>query len=276
MSKFRIAFAGVALILSTLSSGSLAKPPMPAYELNANGEIEIGPDGKVRNYTLDGKLSAEIAQVVDRRVRAWTFEPIVVDGKAVIAKTRLRLVLLATPVDDEHYALQVENAWFGEPESGSTMTPPRYPREAVMAGIGAKVVLAIRTDAQGRVTDVMAEQTSLSARGRPKVEEKWRNVFEKASMNAARSWMFRSSEELDGKLTSSVIRVPVSFSLTMSPGTGGKNAWRGYVPGPVRPIPWVQDDTVASQSDRDALQDGVAQSLSSRFRLHDDVIGKVL
>lgn len=277
MSKYRIAAVAVGLALAAwmLSPRAMAKLPLPAYELNANGQIEIGPDGAVRNYTLDGKLPPEIAQAIDRSVRAWTFEPILVDAKPVIAKTRLRLVLLATPVDDDHYALRVENAWFGEPESNSRMKPPRYPSDAARAGLGAKVVLAIRTDEQGKVTDVMAEQTSLTASGNPKLEERWRKLFEKASMEAARSWTFPGSEELDGQRMSSVIRVPVAFS--MSPSTGKKNKWQGYVPGPVRPIPWVQVDTVATQGDRDALQgDGDMQSLSSRFRLRDDVIGKTL
>ena len=58
-------------------------------EMSADGEIRIAPDGHVTDYKLKSTLSPTIAALVDRNVRSWRFEPIVVDGNPVAAKTAL-------------------------------------------------------------------------------------------------------------------------------------------------------------------------------------------
>ena len=58
------------------------------YELTVHGELYIGPEGTVTDLKLrSADLSPEIAAMVDRQVRKWRFEPILVDGRAVNAKT---------------------------------------------------------------------------------------------------------------------------------------------------------------------------------------------
>lgn len=255
---------------------ALAVKPAADIEMEVGGKIAVGPDGLVRDYTLTSKLPAAVAELVERNVRSWKFEPILVDGKPVIAETRLRMVLHGTPVGEDSYTLKVENVWFGEPERAHDMKPPRYPAEAARAGLGAKVVLVLKLDADGNVVDVLAEQTSLDMRTHSEqVAEKWRRVFEQASVAAARKWKFTPGETVNGEAVGSLVRVPTTFRMGDSrKDDSGK--WQAYVPGPINPIPWVTEDSVASQAGRDRLQDGDTQPLSSRFKLVGDVVGTTL
>lgn len=52
--------------------------------------------------------------------------------------------------------------------------------------------------------------------------------------------------------------------------------WKAFIPGPVHPAPWMDAGSVAVQHDVSGLADGQALSMSSRFQLKDDVIGKTL
>lgn len=259
------------LVALLLPWAAQAQKPQPTYEMEVKGEIAIGPDGAVSDYKLKGRLHPAIAAVVDKRVRAWTFEPILVDGKPVIATTRMRLALSATPAEGDRYALQVQNVSFGEPERVGALPPPRYPAEAARASVGGKVVLLLRIDAQGNVVDVWPEQTSLTPNGDAHGADKWRRKFEAVTMAAARHWKFNAGERFDGEAMDSVARVPVSYDMY-----GGSNAhWNAFVPGPIRPAPWARADqsTVAGRA---RLRDGEAQSLSSRFRLRENIIGTTL
>lgn len=256
---------------------ALAGKPASEIEMEVGGRIAVGPDGLVRDYKLTSKLSPAVAELVERSVRSWKFDPILVDGKPVIAETRLRMVLHGTPVGDDRYTLKVENVWFGEPERAHDMTPPRYPAEAARADLGAKVVLVLKLDADGNVVDVLAEQTSLDKRTHSEqVADKWRGVFEQASIGAAKKWKFKPGETVNGEAVDSLVRVPVTFRMGDARRNDDVGSWKAYVPGPVNPIPWVTEGSVASQAERDRLRDGDTQPLSSRFKLVEDVVGTTL
>jgi hypothetical protein len=265
----------IAALVLALPWAAQAERPQAMYEMNATGEIEIGPDGSVHDYRLQSDLKPVIAAIVDKEVRSWKFEPILVEGKPVIGKTKLRLALSAVPAGADEYKLKIDNVWFGEPERAQKMVPPKYPMNAVYANLDAKVVLVLKLDPEGQVIDVFPEQTSLSATGSEPLVKRWRKVFEKASITAARKWKFNTTERVNGRAMESLVRVPVSFTLSDTRDTEMENKWNRFVPGPINPLPWVHPGSVAVER-RDDLQDGEAQSLSSRFKLKDDVVGRML
>jgi outer membrane biosynthesis protein TonB len=245
----------------------MAAQPM-TYEMEAVGDIEIGPDGTVKDYRLDENLPKGVVRAVDRSVRLWKFEPIQVDGRPVIATTRMRLGLTAVPMEGDNFALKVTNVWFGEPQRRQALAPPLYPPAMQRAYIEGKVSLILKLDAGGNVMDVMPEQTSLSKDVKGKAANRWRRMLEESSVAAARSWKFTPTETVDGEATPSLIRVPVVFTM------GGQ--WKGFIPGPIQPIPWLIRESVASQAMRDTLEDGQAQPLASRFKLAQEVIDTTL
>lgn len=271
----------IAAALIAVAAPACAQPTAPVLDLQADGEVQIATDGKVSDYRLTSSLTPAVAALVDRDVRSWSFEPILVDGAPVVAKTAMHLSLKAEPSGEkDQYRIRIVNVRFGEPrrDSATRMRPPRYPQEAVSAHLGAKVLLAVRLDANGNVTDVQAFQTSLDARARTEREaERWRHMFESTSIAAARGWHYDLSETINGKTVGTNVIVPVVYSVhEMGAPPPKPGTWKAYVPGPVHPAPWMTDRQLADHQDVPALGDDEALALDSRFHLKDDVIGKAL
>lgn len=252
----------------------------PTLEMSADGEVGIGVDGKVTAVRMTGALSPHVADLVEKAVRGWTFEPIVIDGRPVVAKTVVHLALTAEPTDvKDQYRLRVANVRFGDPKrNGLKFTPPHYPVDAVHVHLGARVLLALRLDESGNVVDAKPYQTSLDERANSEHEaEQWRRLFESASVTAARSWHYDLSETINGKPVGTKALVPIVFSVremgTPPPAAG---TWKAYLPGPVHDVPWLDKHDVASEHELGGLGDGQGVALDSRFHLKDDVIGRTL
>lgn len=270
-----------AALAASLMAGGIspawAQEQSPLLDMDANGEVQIAIDGHVSDYRLHSNLSPTVAALVDRNVRNWRFAPITVDGKPVIAKTALHIRLSAEPVTGKaEYVVRIVNINFGEPgRSKEGMKPPRYPVEAAKARLSAKVLLSVRLDNEGKVVDVRPYQTSLDVRmNSENVAESWRREFERASIAAARQWRYDVSEMIDGKPVKTDALVPVIFLIGESAKHEGE--WKAFIPGPVHPAPWMDAGALAVHHDVSRLADGQALSMSSRFQLKDDVIGKTL
>jgi hypothetical protein len=249
-----------------------------ALEMSADGEIQVATDGTVSDYRLRSELPPMVADLVDKDVRGWRFEPVVVEGTPVVAKTAMHLALKAEPAGEhDSYRIKIVNVIFGAPRHHDRIKQPHYPEQAVRAHVGAKVLLAMRLGENGRVTDVQTYQTSLDARASSENDaEHWRKMFEEASVTAAHSWTYDLSETFNGKTIETNVIVPVVFSLLNVPGSAPQpGQWKAYVPGPVHPAPWMTDRAFADR-DLSTLPDGQSIPLDSRFHLKNDVIGKVL
>lgn len=269
------------LLVSSLFavSAAQAQKGKPILELNASGELQIAPDGHVSDYKLNGKLTPEVADLIDKNVRRWTFEPVLVDGKAVSAKTELSLALKAEPVGEHDYSLRIVRVNFGGvARVNHDIKPPKYPREAVRAHVGGKVMLAVRLDETGKVVDAMPYQTSLDVRAPTEGEaQRYRDMLEQASIDAAKTWHYNLSETIDGKPIGTSVLVPIDYFLVDSPKSANTNGrWRPFLPGPVHPIPWLQKAQFAANEDVSAIPSDGGLALDSRFKLKDDVVGKTL
>ena len=261
-------------------SAAFAQKDQPILEMHAAGELQIGPDGHVSDYVLRSKLAPVIANLVDKNVRGWTFEPVLVDGKPVGAKTAINLGLKAEPIDGDNYKLRIVSVHFGGPmRINHDIKPPKYPGEAIRAHVGGKVLLAVRLDEEGTVVEAMPYQTSLDVRARNEKEaEHYREVLENAGLAAAKTWRYNLSETINGKPVGSSALIPIEYTLhdfgTRPPDADGH--WRTYLPGPIHPVPWMHNGQLAANQDLSAIADGEGLSLDSRFKLKNDVIGKTL
>lgn len=268
----------LALGLLIAPIAAFAAAPAAVLEMNAEGEVQIAPDGHVRDYRLTSELAPAVAQLVDRNVRGWQFEPVLVDGKPVLAKTRMHLQLRAEPGEGgaDQFRVRVIHVGFGGPSHASHMKPPRYPEQAVRAHLGARVLLALKVDETGKVAEMQPYQTSLDARASSEQEaERWRHVFEQASLASARQWHFDVAERIDGKPIGTNLIVPLEFAVYDSaPPASNDGRWKAYAPGPVHPAPWMNPAVAAS--DFSALRNGEAQSLDSPFHLKNEVAGSLL
>lgn len=262
--------ATAALVLA--STAALAQTPI--LELEAAGDLQIDPDGHVSEYHLANKLSAAVTALVETNVRKWQFEPVLINGVPVRAKTAMHLYLSAEP-QDKGYALRVTNIIFGEPAFMKTNALPHFPDAAVKVGMGAKVILYLRLDSTGQVADAAIYQTSLGAHVADKEAGQWRALFEESTLAVARTWRFDLSETINGNRIGTSVQVPVTFNLTRT-GAATTGVWNAYIPGPVHPPTWANEEQVTDSRDLASLKDGEARPMESHFRLKDDVIGKTL
>jgi hypothetical protein len=273
----RTAAAFVALIVS-FAPWAAASQAAPELEMSADGEIQVARDGSVSDYRLESALPPAVAALVDRDVRRWLFEPVVVDGEAVVAKSAMHLALRAEPVDGtDQYRVRIANIYFGAPRHNDSTRPPRYPHAAVAAHLGARVLLAVRFDETGKVVDAAPYQTSLDARTRSEKEaEHWRKLFEQASVAAARQWRYDPSETINGKPIGARAIVPIVYSLRDLGSAPQPGKWKAYVPGPVYDVPWLDSQHVADSQGLADLPDDVSLPVDSHLHLRGNVIGSLL
>lgn len=91
--------------------------------------------------------------------------------------------------------------------------------------------------------------------------------------------MYEPSETLDGRSEEQTALVPIVFTLSDSPKTGSlEGRLSEYTPGPRSPAPRLDASGTAAATDTDAdvIGQGESRSLSTRFRLKDDIAGSVL
>jgi hypothetical protein len=269
-------WACAGLLLTGSSSPLAANEPLPELEMRSVGEIVIAPDGRVASHQLEAGLAPVVQALVDKNVKTWTFEPILSEGRAVSARTRMQLALSAVPDRDGNYILKLDHVWFGLPKARNLHRPPSYPKAAIKAGIGARVLVQARLDDKGQVIDVHPYQTSLDrivgTEGRT---ERWRRQFERASLAAVKRWQFTPGESIGGVTLESSVLVPLLFQIYGDGSVPARPDWRAYHPGPITPAPWVDPDSLAGL-DTDRLGTGDIGALDSRVRLISDVIGKAL
>lgn len=250
-----------------LAAGLAPAKDDPVLELAAVGMLEVGPDGSVHDYTLESDLDPAVASLVDRTVRSWRFEPVLVDGDPVIAVTRMRLDLEAVPAG-ESFVLRVADVSLGAPDPADMPLPP-FPPSALGERVGAKVTLLVQVDADGRVQQVHVEQVSMTRR-MGKRGEFLRQRFADVSREAALGWTFGAAELIDGERVAARYRVPVTFA----PGSGSDWAERqDYIPGPYHPAPWADLEDAATGG---LMAEGEAGRLDSRVKLRDEVVGSTL
>lgn len=244
------------------------------YELSVSGSIDIGPDGSVIAHSIDKGLTPAVRSLIDRNIETWRFEPILQDGRPVIASTRVQMALSAVPDGKDTLQLRVDKVWFGAPKTVDNAQAPKYPPQALRDRFGARVVLALELDENGKVIAAHPYQTSLSRSTSEGRAAKFRKQFEKASIAAAMEWTFTPGESIDGQKLGSRAMVPISFVIG-SRMQGMIPVWRSFVPGPITPAPWA-DEAVLASVDTGNLADGEAAAIGSRFQLKTRVAGTVL
>jgi TonB family protein len=230
--------------------------------LVATGTIDIAVDGTVAGYALDQPeaLPDGVSALASKVIPNWRFKPVRVDGKLVRARAKMNLRYVAKKQDDGKYLMRISSTWFGadkrEPGdwvASQTKVVPHYPRDALRAEITGTAFVVLRVDRNGKVADAVVERVNLRVVGSEQQMERGRKLLGQASMAALRQWTFvipKTGPKADDHYWD--VRVPVMFMIAgQKPVAYGQ--WDAYVPGPVRPVPWIPADQARSS---DALADG--------------------
>jgi len=249
------------------------------FTAGATGKLTIGADGSVVDVDLrssgsEGRLGKAVIEGYEERIRAWRFEPMTEGGTPVNVTGHMKLSLAAKRVPGEREAaFGIRKVWFLDPPStaaGASAASPRhrmplpvYPRTAWAERVGAEVLLALRIDAGGAVSEVGTRALALlgnvpegeSSRQRL-ARERHAGTFRQSAENIAKSWRFQGIEE--GR----VILVPLRYL------PGGTSAWVRTVDMAVDVPLWI----IASEADNTALRlDGSGEPLSTRIKLETEL-----
>lgn len=226
------------------------------------GNVSVSDVGRVTAYRIDTKVDAQIQTLLDRVVSRWLFEPMRIDEVATAFDTAMRVTLRGQAKDGE-MVVRVENVEFtgsnvakqGEAFDRSIraveMTPPRFPLDAMRAGLQGQTMIALRIDRYGQVIDAAVSHTDLvGLSSSEKMLARARAPLERAALQALRQWRFELSEHAipEGASDTSVL-VPVTYSMSRKPGDKGWMApgrWSYVTRGQKQRIPWLRDGEVAA------------------------------
>ena len=267
------------LLTGTALAAVARSTPTPVEaSMLVTGTIVVAPDGSVSSYAVDHpeKLPPAVLAVIAKNAPRWTFKPVLLDGKPVLAKARMSMRIVATPMQQKgSYAVGIRGASFGQDAPGGNVskgirTPPRYPVGAILDRVAGTVYLVVKVGRQGEVEDVAAEQVNLRVLGRPFEMKRWRKEFAEASVAAARKWTFHPP--VTGAHANDpywVARVPIAFNIRAVGGPSPRPAygqWQSYVPGPRALIPWLDEKQLAASA-ADTVPPGGIEPLGSGLQL---------
>lgn len=178
----------------------LAEIDQERYPMTA--DIVVSGDGEITEFSLDPRYKG-MEGVLRAIVTKWRFQPIALQGQPVEIHTTMSLRLhVERGAEGEEPRAQVE--YRGQGTGVVRLDAPRFPANAVRAGVSATVLLDISHDEAGRVTSVQVHESKSS-------RDKYLGAFEKAAIEAARGWTFRP-ERINGEPLPGRARVPVSFT----------------------------------------------------------------
>ncbi|HET8765018.1 MAG TPA: energy transducer TonB [Rhodanobacter sp.] len=273
------------LILLAMAASTAQAATSKDVELSAivEGTIVLAPDGHVQDVVVPdaAKYGQPVVDMVRTTALKWRFDPVVVDGQPVIAKSSMhaRVVLKKNAAGD--YVAWVRGATFGDTDANNTSVvraspanlklPPRFPAEALHSKAEGRVYLALRIDRAGHVVDAVVEQVNLANTGPEAVLNRSRKAFADASLVAARRWsyMVPTTGKLAGR-DNWTVRTSIRFFLRGAGMPKDGSAWAAYIPGPYTPAPWVDkpnagaadvlaDDTVHTDGAGPALLTALPQ-----------------
>lgn len=250
-------------------------PRAATFEMTARGTVTIEPDGRVSAATLD--MPRETRQIYLDAIRRWTFQPVVVDGQPARVLAHFMIEATARPVEGSKDQMQLgfDNVWFldpptaesgGEPRSASSsLTPPRYPQRAAVAGYGGTVDVLVKLDSEGRVFEAGVANLALgvSAIRQQRAAETFARLLAEAAVGAARSWTVSDP----GSIEAGSAIIPVSFHPPQRPIDG----WQPRIPLEVTPLPWM----VAVTGQAVAFTPG-GEAASSRIKPLNDISGTMI
>lgn len=171
--------------------------------------VSVTAEGTVSGVELGEGVPEALAALARDAAGKLTFEPAAVQGVPVASKTTVLVRLRLAPAQGDALAASVVGVTAAKPVLGV----PRYPIEAMRAGISALVWMQMEMGPDGRVDMARSRIESVDARyetGRKVSRSKDAKAFGEAALASAAQWA-ADPEEVDGAAVATSLRVPVTF-----------------------------------------------------------------
>ena len=242
-----------------------------------DAEVAIDAAGRVTAVTIATPVQADLRAGVERVVRDWTFEPTRVDGVAVPARAKARIVVGSAPTQ-RVTRVWVDGVTFTHPPDEAIEQPtarivvdkqvrPGYPDGVGLAGVKGVVHVGLRIGLDGRVAEAAVVRSALlDVNGRKAVLEDALGQFEAASLRAGRKFRFEVAVR-DGVTPSpDDLTVIVPFGYYLGKASVPKpGEWRLHVRTPRHDLSWMSSEAKARLAG-EAPGDAAAPA-GSRLRL---------
>jgi hypothetical protein len=297
MRQLTTGLAALLLALVPPSAATATDRPLETIEslsmLAVEGDAYINADGTLGDYRIDTPAPGDTAAKVVNVARGWHFEPPIVDGKPQAVVARMRVSLAATQVG-QGYQVRVDSVSFPELsqqrreyfEAAGTYvhvaknaTRPIYPHGLAKSDVAGRVLIALRYDDSGKVTEVAAVQSMLYDRHESeKVASRAIELFEGAALEAARQWRIQNATAAPFR----VVFTNVEFVMDRSDRRGSDGAtaepgkWRLISRTPRRHVEWLDGKREAVPAVSDVVGGELVPVAESRLKLRDPVVGTLL
>ncbi len=184
----------------------------PASDLQLVVSMQVLPDGSTGDIELDAGLPDWLQTAMRRQAATWRHTPVSFQGKPAAYEVRHRVGLAMENLPEGGVVFRIKKV---EPVPPTGWGVPRYPREAFLAGVSARLVYTFRRGPDGYPTDVQRVEASLVPNSPQRLAEKWTKMFEeptRASFNfpLTRMWV-------DGQQVDCVFVHPVTFQVERAP-----------------------------------------------------------
>ncbi len=289
--------AAALLVLAPIAIARANQPAAAAVEpiesllvLAVEGDVYINADGSLADYRIETPAPGNTAQNVLRIVRGWHFEPVLVDGKPQAVVARMRVALAATQVGDGHQ-VRIDNVSFpglaeqreraraegAAPSLAKHKAPVVYPPGLQKSGVTGRVLVALRYDDSGKVTDAAALQSMLyDRRESAAVTARAIELLEDASLRAARSWRIEAPTSAPWR----IVVTPIDFVMNMGDkrnydGTSPSGRWRLVSRTPKRHVQWM-DAKPGAPSVSDVEAGVLVPVADATLKLSSPVVGTLL
>lgn len=237
----------------------------PVLATRVDGWLDVGTDGAVVGYEPLTQLAEPLRGRLKALVSGLRFEPVLEDGRPVIARAHMRLALVASELPDKSLRVGIENVTFPEPGVGAdeaarppTGAPsprvvrrvaPRYPEENLAMGLSARVLVAVHMAPDGAIRDVAVRQSALlHTRGGPRpAVQKALAAFETAALRSIARWQVQLDDPTAGPLgpdeRTGLVAVEFTVNGTPSPRPG---LWSWETRSARREPPWMEPTAAGS------------------------------
>lgn len=248
--------------------------PESVMSMRVDGELLISPEGEVREHRITTEVPSGIKAMIDKSVAGWRFKPITDEaGKPVLAKTYVRITLIAREGAGDDYTVTLENVRFHDGKKpdhrGSarekgidvvTTARPSYPALMQANNVNGSVLVQLLFDAEGKVQDAIVVQSAMfNVRGHSAVLAKAVAEMERESLRGVRRMRVKFGPQID--LADEESR---SGYLAINYWMRGKSndedefrkpgKWRQEQRGPLRAAVWLGNAARVGISDVDGTE----------------------
>ena len=262
----------IACAIALVTSFASAREP-EVTKVDVDADIVIGQDGSVRDVQVGEHVAPGVAALVKNAVMRWRFEPVVRNGKPVMAKTGLTMDLAATQ-SGAGYSLRIQHVVFVSSRSRPLkFVLPGVSMSMMPVGTSFDMLAAMRVNPQGDVVDAALLSFHVLGGGGREPRHLRENMAT-AMEHALKRSKFRPADAAAGERGDDTFYLPLEYRNALGRGQSLSIAERFS---DATPVPWLAPDQQPKLIDLPESRNGLPVAMGNAdVRLAPQVVGATL